>query len=225
MVGLLEKLQGYVHNGPAGNDLMQQQPPMNWWEKLGAAGEGANQFSGGIFGSFAPWLGIASAYQGYRSMQGDMINIDQLESDLKPWKDKIEAQGTRADSLMDLTSDYNQLLKRNMYTDNADQVANLMNLTNRNMPGSYSGITNQIATDKAFDANVASTDQFNKQYLENYKIGANLENTNLQHTESYYSDIANAKIENERTKRMAEAALWGSMSTGLFDYVSPLGQV
>ena len=219
MIDLLDKIQGWVHNGPSGND---------------------RQFLPLVMGALSMGAGIWAANKAAKSWED--LDIKQLVKDLAPSQGLIGTLGERgqelwgkAQDLWDPRSDYNQT-QRNYYNENAQDILAATARNSSRVQGS-TGVgfnpSQMVANNLNMQRNAQTElgNQWRSQLGQNqslasnyFSMGGSLLNNQLQAQQQYDSILANAGIQNTATKNQFHQAIYGGAAQGLFSMVPGFGQ-
>ena len=239
MIHLLEKIQGYTHNGPSGND--KQVLPL-------IAGGAA------LLGAGASLYGGWKANQQLEAAPGP-TSVEDIQGYMQPVQQQIGAMGQTAKQMqqgygemmglgrqmMDPTSAMNRQQQQMMQQQGANQLA-LQSLLNRRQAaatGQDSGIMQAQQRQGAAGMSQSLRDQFQQQMMQNRQAGigqmmgaqgllgnvANVQSGMAGHQLGIQENIAQADIagtqweQNQAAQRAANTqAMWGGLGQGLMSF-------
>tara|TARA_R110002020_G_scaffold128392_4_gene287783 strand:+ start:17848 stop:18408 length:561 start_codon:yes stop_codon:yes gene_type:complete len=177
-------------------------------------------------------LGMAAGAYGASQMQS--IDPSQVQGYLDPW---AQALGWDSDSeswsgggmwgqaqdFLNQGSDYNQQLRKQTIGDSQDAAANQMMLAERAQGPGTSGLIAAQGANAMNQATQQGQSQWLQQFYRQQGLGANLMSQATQGMQGYTENIAQAYISDIQQQNMANAALYGGMSSGLLSFVPELG--
>ena len=204
---LLDNIQNWTQNGPAANDKMN---PLAWLAAIG---------------------GIGSAYMGANSMQD--VSIGKIEGYLDPWaqalgwdKDAEDWSGGglmgQAKDFLNMDSEYNQQLRQQTLGDAQDAAANQMMMTERLQGPGMSGMLAQQGKQAANQATQQGQQNWLQQFYRQQGLGSQMMNQATQGMQAYTENIAQGYISNIQSQNMANAAMYGGLTSGLLGFVPGL---
>ena len=182
-------------------------------------------------GLLAGGLGIWAGMEGMNQQQN--IEPDEIAKMLGPWADALgwDAESEswtgggmmgQAKDFMNMGSDYNQQLRKQTLADSQDAAANQMMLAERNMGPGMSGIINAQAKAGANQATQQGQSQWLQQFYRQQGLGSNMMAQATQGMQGLTENIAQSYISNIQSQNMANAALYGGLSSGLLSFVPDL---
>ena len=225
MIDLLNKIEGWVQNGPMGNDKQYVPLIMGGISLIGsymAAQHASNQYQPLDLNEFSNAEGT-----------GYLDNARALGQEFGVRGDEIWG---KAQDLYNPRSEYNQTNRNYFKDDAADNMAMILRNQNRNFSSVGGGInaSQVIAQNQNLNRQADTTLADNwrnyvgqQQNTANslYGMASGMYNTELQSEQSYGSTMANAYIQKISGENQHNANVWGGFSQGLAGYGQSMGNL